>query len=106
MRFEHAGGVRVTRESAFGDAHGLSFLCPKCFALKGGGAHRCIITFSGRGAPGTIGPFDLFDRPVRWEVAGSGVEDLVVTPSIELLEGCRWHGHIGGSDGLRAGEVT
>lgn len=83
------------------EAQGVCFLCPVCFVTNGGriGTHLCEVTFEGRGAEPTQGTQN--ERgPVRWTVAGTGVDDLTTTPSILLLGGCGWHGYI------TAGEVT
>lgn len=82
--------------STFVEAQGIHFLCPKCFAANRGdvGTHWCQVTFEGKGVPPEMGCHDNTGRPTRWNVSGSGYGDLTVTPSIQILGGCAWHGFI------------
>jgi hypothetical protein len=84
------------------EAQGIMFLCPICFVKNAGsiGTHLCQVTFSGRGVLDHQGCHGTEDKPTRWEVSGSGYEDLTTKPSIQLLGGCNWHGFI------TNGEVT
>ena len=41
-------------------------------------------------------------RP-KWTRRGDSFETLVLSPSILRLDGCRWHGYLGGADGSRPG---
>lgn len=36
----------------------------------------------------------------RWQVDGASTETLTLSPSINILSGCKWHGWV------RGGEVT
>lgn len=99
---EDSSGARsFTRlGDAKGDADGVMFLCPKCFAENGGevGTHSILIWF--QGSRSTF--------PVRWEARGSSIDDLTLSPSIALNENmkdvpgeppiCRWHGHVTNGD--------
>lgn len=79
-------------------AMGVRFLCPKCFVANNGkvGTHSVVCWFNGSGVPDYWSP-----GPGRWNVAGgSGVDDLTLTPSIQLHAACAWHGFI------TNGEVT
>jgi hypothetical protein len=79
------------------NAHGVAFLCPKCFKANGGpvGTHMVICWFVGKV------PDDATPGPGRWTPAGTGIEDLTFVPgtpprakSVQLMSGCRWHGHV------------
>lgn len=78
-------------------AHGITFLCPKCYhANKGSeGTHRVTCWFEG------AVPDDVNPGPGRWTPAGNGIADLTFVPgetrkatSVQLRGGCNWHGHI------------
>lgn len=74
-------------------AHGVSFLCPKCYRANGGarGVHSVLCWFRGRV------PDDVTPGPGRWDVAGTGLHDLTLSPSIQLAGGgCDWHGFVRG----------
>lgn len=90
------------------EAQGILFLCPLCYAKNGGakGTHLCQVTFSGRGVLDHQGCHGTDNKPTRWEVAGgTGLADLVCTPSIQLIGGCNWHGFVG-SSGVPAGHAA
>ena len=82
------------------DAHGLWFDCPKCYtAWKAGsehGPHAVLVWFEGSPVPDHIGK-NKDGKTVRWKVAGgTGLSDLILTPSIQLQGGgCEWHGFVG-----------
>lgn len=80
------------------EAHGVMFLCPKCFAAKGGavGTHAVICWSRSAGAPDDASP-----GPGRWRMDGSGLADLTlnadppsVARSVALTGGCGWHGFV------------
>jgi hypothetical protein len=84
------------------EAQGIMFLCPRCYSRNGGaeGTHSVLAWFRDRGVPSDESP-----GPGRWVVLeGSGVDDLTLSPSINLENsrglGCEWHGNVTG------GEVT
>lgn len=79
-------------------ADGVLFLCPKCFEKNGGsiGTHSVICW-----KPHI--PQDVAPKPGRWTFTGTGLNDLTITPSVNLdvvKGGCKWHGFI------RNGEAT
>lgn len=80
-------GLRVEQ------AQGVLFLCPRCFEKNGGevGTHSIMCWFAGRGVPDAE-----FPKPGRWQVSGTGFDDLTLTPSVNLpgKDGCQWHGFI------------
>lgn len=82
--------------TTIGEATGVCFLCPKCFQRSGGGVgvHSVLVWFKGT-------PLDAVPGPARWSVAGTSLEDLTLSPSIDLTRGGLsddWHGFI--KDGL------
>jgi hypothetical protein len=88
----HPDGIRTALHTVetLADAHGISFLCPKCFA---GDHHSVICWFEGKV------PDDAQPVPGRWNPIGSGFDDLSFVPgaksnSVLLLGGCAWHGFI------------
>lgn len=86
----------------FGEAQGIEFLCPLCFAKNAGpvGTHYCDVTFADRGVPDDLGTHNKEGKAVRWTVSGDTFENLTTTPSILIEGGCGWHGFI------TNGEVT
>ncbi len=95
------------------EAHHVMFLCPLCFEKNGGskGTHSVMVTFAGRDVPDEVGSRDSTGKPSRWTiVSGSGLDDLVLTPSILLNAsqkpevGCHWHGFVG-SSGIPTGHA-
>jgi hypothetical protein len=77
----------------FEDATGVMFLCPACFEKNGGpeGTHYVLVWFRDRGVPASQMP-----GPGRWGAKGTSLEDLTLTPSIDLSHGsgCKWHGFV------------
>lgn len=83
-------------------AHGIKFLCPKCFVERGtaAGTHAVICWSRSRGTPDDAQP-----GPGRWALAGTDFYDLTLNAdppstarSVLLSGGCGWHGHI--TDGV------
>ena len=83
---------------SIGQAHGVMFLCPKCFAANGGprGTHSVICWSRSRGVPDAQSP-----GPGRWRMDGTGIDDLTLNAdppsnarSVQLEGGCMWHGHV------------
>src|SRR3990167_8242946 len=74
---------------SFADAHGIQFLCPKCFRENHGvaGTHHCQMPFAGRGV-------DPAKHKNQWSAKGTGYADLSTTPSYLIVGGCGWHGYI------------
>ena len=78
-------------------AHGVRFLCPKCFeALKGAPGVHSVICW------GPEVPLELSPKPERWNLGGTGLEDLTLTGargksnSVQLTSegGCLAHFHV------------
>ena len=88
------------------EADMIDFLCPLCFEKNGGavGTHHVMVTFAGKGVPDEAGSRGADGKPTRWAVSGTGLDDLVLIPSIALNQSappesnvCRWHGFVGSS---------
>ncbi len=106
--FIHHAGVVENRAvdvhhyvDSLAEAHGIMFLCPKCFAANKGpiGTHSVICWFVGKV------PDDVFPKPGRWTPQGAGIDDLTFVPSegrscSVLLPGpgCEWHGFVRNGD--------
>jgi len=72
------------------EAQGVCFECPQCHG------HSVLIWFRERGVPAGKTP-----GPGRWMASGTGLDDLTLSPSINLTgPGCGWHGFVNG------GQVT
>jgi hypothetical protein len=86
-------GLYGTAES-LAEAQGIMFLCPKCFAARGGnvGTHSILCWFTGRGVPDDLAP-----KPGRWVPSGIGIDDLTfIGPAaasvlLQSPAGCRAH---------------
>jgi hypothetical protein len=78
------------------EADGIRFVCPLCFKNLGGraGAHLVRVGFAGRSYSDQAAVHNKAGQAVRWEVSGSGFDDLTITPSIQIDDGCGWHGHV------------
>lgn len=88
----------MQRVETLAEAQGLWYLCPLCFAKNKGsvGTHWVDTTFRDRGVPDHLGSRGKDNKPTRWAVvSGSGLADIVLSPSIQLLGGCAWHGFVG-----------
>lgn len=98
------------------EAHSIWFGCPKCYGINGNtmkGTHSVMVSFEGRNLPEGYGSRNSEGKPSRWAVSGTGLDDLVLTPSIFLKVendkgeplGCYWHGFVG-SNGVPPGEAA
>lgn len=76
------------------EGQGVLFLCPVCFKANGGpvGTHSIIVWFSNP-LSGPIAPPEMHPH-VRWTRAGDSIDTLTITPSIAIIGGCAWHGHV------------
>jgi hypothetical protein len=94
---KRVGDERETWEEidAITEADGVMFLCPKCFAAKGGPVGTHSVVCWKPHVPQTVDP-----KPGRWPMTGTGYADLTLTPSIQIPPPCSWHGFI------TNGEVT
>lgn len=88
------------------EADGIWFDCPLCYAKQGEhrGVHGILIWFAGRAAPDRLGK-NKAGATVRWNIAaGTGINDLSLMPSIQVVYGCMWHGFVG-SNGVPPGHA-
>lgn len=100
LRYErHADGhVYLPHVDSIDIAHGVEFLCPKCFVELGGkiGCHAIICWSRSRGTPDTAAP-----GPGRWRMVGTGLHDLTLDAEIDggarsvaVTGGCEAHFHV------------
>jgi|SRR6478736_8270395 len=82
-------------DRSFGEAQGILFLCPSCYRKNGNsdiGVHSVLVWFKDRGVPDTAEPL------ARWQLSGTSMADVTITPSINLAtdEHSRdeWHGYV------------
>jgi hypothetical protein len=76
-------------------AVGILFLCPACWVVNNGpvGTHSILIYETGV-------PKEVMPLSDRWSMAGTSLDDLTLTPSIQLHGCCQWHGFV------KNGQVT
>jgi hypothetical protein len=95
-------GTYHVEVSALHEAHGVRFLCPKCWTDNGGriGTHGVICWSRSAGAPEDARP-----GPGRWKMDGTGLHDLTLNAdppgtarSVQLNGGCAWHGFVTNGD--------
>lgn len=83
----------LPKAATLAEAQGVIFDCPVC---KNPG-HSIQVAFRDRGVLDHHGTRGKDGQPTRWQVvAGTGFEDLTLSPSIDLTPwkpSC-WHGHI------------
>ena len=95
LRF-HKGENTFEEVQTVGEADGVSFLCPKCYAANGGaaGTHSVPLWFSSLGEARSR---QLQGHP-GWNKSGKSLDDLTfVKPgavSVLLKSGCCWHGFV------------
>lgn len=79
------------------EAQGIRLMCPVCRD------HGLAVAFAGRGVLEHHGSHDRNGKPSRWQVSGTGFDDLTLHPSVDLTGPVRpncWHGWI------KSGAVT
>lgn len=111
------GNVNAAEKSAMmqdsiDGAQAVLFQCPKCAIGKETGekdgrrfvrgAHHVKVCFANpRGAP--VAPVEYDDNP-RWTMEGTSLDDLTLSPSINLdvpengVDSCKWHGWVKNGD--------
>jgi len=86
------GNGSFRRVPTFAEAQGILFLCPSCFSRNDGkGVHSVLVWFRDKGVPP-----EMFPAP-RWVATGTSLEDLTISPSINLVtpdQPNEWHGWI------------
>jgi hypothetical protein len=70
-----------------------------CSFGNDGRAHGLIVPFANpRNAPVVQNNFGITSRDgktkTRWQVSGTGLSDLTLSPSVDVGEPSCWHGHI------------
>lgn len=93
------GSTYHVHVDSIGEAQGVQFLCPKCFAANSGpvGTHLVMCWSRSRGIAD-----DVMPGPGRWSMHGTGLDDLTLNAdppsearSVLLTgEGCGWHGFV------------
>ena len=77
--------------ASFADAQSIWFECPVCRN------HHVLVSFADRGLADDQGSRNREDKPSRWEISGTGFDDITLKPSVD----CKcWHGFV------TNGEVT
>ena len=94
--WEKEGKAHFQEVEKLSEADGVIFLCPRCFETNKGtvGTHSVICWFRDR-VPDHVRP-----GPGRWEPSGEGLDDLTLSPSVDLSrgDGCQWHGFVRSGD--------
>lgn len=86
---------RQIEVTTFAEAQGLRMQCPVCRN------HGFAVAFAGRGVLDHHGSHDRDGKPSRWQVSGTGFNDLTLKPSIDLTSAQRpncWHGFVTNGD--------
>ena len=107
----HAKEYRRSSKASVDGMQGVMFQCPKCSVGKQHGeengrrfvrgAHYIRVFFSNpRGV--SVAPPEADSNP-RWAMSGSSIDDLTLSPSINLdvpenSGGCGWHGWVKNGD--------
>ncbi len=74
---------------ALDQAQSMWFECPVCPS-----GHHVFVSFAGRGLPDDQGSQNRDGKPSRWQVSGTGFDDLTLHPSVDCTPACPWHGWI------------
>jgi hypothetical protein len=96
-------GESFHRQPTIDGAQGIVLYCPCGYGKPDEHAHDLLIPFANpRNAPPcpeSHGPFsrDGKTRP-RWTMTGTGLDDLTLTPSVDVGKTSCWHGFI--TDGV------
>lgn len=85
--------VEVRIPCDFAQAQEVSFLCPAHIHQDG---HSTRWSFADRGVPAGQGTRNQAGQDVRWQVSGSGLHDLTLSPSllVQAEPWCSWHGYV------------
>jgi len=113
-----ASGSRLSHKDSVEGAQGVMFQCPECAKGKeivvdterevGERARRYVVgahyirVFFSNPLGATVAPPEADHNP-RWEMTGTTLDDLTLSPSINLdipgnEAGCRWHGWVKNGD--------
>lgn len=82
---------RQTNVDTLAEAQGVIFRCPTCTR-----SHHVGVAFAGRGVLDHHGSHGTDGKPSRWQVSGTGYDDLTLSPSVDCTHGglCTWHGWV------------
>ncbi len=86
---------RTLPGATFGEAQSIWFRCPVC---RNGRSHQVLVSFAGRGLAYDQGSQNREGKPSRWQVSGTGIDDLTLHPSVDCTPSCPWHGWIKNGD--------
>jgi hypothetical protein len=90
-------GGHVRQGSNIEGAQGVVMYCPCCYG-RDEGAHGLSIPFANpRNAPplpANYGPTSRDGWRPRWQMSGTGLHDLTLTPSVDVGTDSCWHGFI------------
>jgi hypothetical protein len=81
----------IPQVQTLSEAQGVEFDCPKCTS-----GHRIAVAFAGRGVLDHQASRDKAGRPTRWQVSGTSLGDLTLSPSVDCTgsdPNC-WHGFV------------
>ncbi len=80
------------------NADRVMFLCPACFRANDGpvGTHSIAIDFVGGRTPDADCVHNDKGQPVRWTASNDPIASLTLSPSIQIIGGCNWHGWVQG----------
>ncbi len=77
------------------NGQGVVFFCPKC------GNHRVVVWFANPiDGQAPAPPFPNSKNNHRWQRQGDAFDTLTLTPSIQIVGTCSWHGFV------KNGEIT
>jgi len=94
--YRYPGNNLFVPVKARAKADSVMFLCPLCFEKNKGkrGTHSVRVDFVGGRVPDDVCIKNEEGKPVRWTAVGTTIDDLTLTPSIQILHGCKWHGFV------------
>ncbi len=85
----HEGRTLV--DVPFDQAQSIWFECPVC---TGGRSHPVLVSFAAHRLADDQGSQNREGKPSRWQVSGTGIDDLTLHPSIDCTPSCPWHGWV------------
>ena len=94
--YRYAGEKTFSPVNTVEEADSVMFLCPKCYADNNGpvGTHSIRVDFAGKNVPEDVCMHNGEGNAVWWNASGTNINDLTLTPSIQILKCCGWHGWV------------